>query len=269
MGRLVALLVGLIAGVVSAQPPGVLKIAVTIVDADGHVRPVPRHALLISDNPVSAAPQRLVTTIDGTAEVRLKPGNYTVESDEPLVFQGKSYEWTQTLDVQAGRDTKLDLTAANASIGTPVADSAVPAAGSASALLIDWQGSVVTIWSPTRLGSGFVIDARGLIATNQRLVGKATDVEVQFSPSKKAAARVLASDANKDVAILWVDPAAIAQARPMRLGYARNGAAAVADTDKVFAIEAPLGDRRSLASGTVSKVSAHAIVTTISLDDHC
>src|SRR5947209_4378150 len=82
----------------AAQPAVViLRIKVTIVDADGRARPVPRHALLISENPASNAPQRVVTALDGTAEARLRAGNYTVESDEPLIFQGKSYEWRQTL----------------------------------------------------------------------------------------------------------------------------------------------------------------------------
>ena len=266
MGRLV-LLLALVAAA-SVQQAGVLHIKVTIVDAEGHVRPVPRHALLISDNPVSAAPQRVVTSIDGTADVRLRPGNYTVESDEPLIFQGKVYEWTLSLDVAPGRDAVLELTAANAEVGTPIAMTGAAApAGSASALLIDWQDSVVTIWTPTRLGSGFVVDARGLIVTNQRLVGKATGVEVQLAPSKKVAARVLASDADRDVAVLWIDPTAIAAARPMKLAYARDGQAAVNEKDKLFAIEAPLDDRKTLASGIVSKLNARTLETNVALDD--
>ena len=63
---------------------------------------MPRHALLISDNPASAPPQRTLTALDGTAEVRLRAGNYTVESDQPLIFQGKAYQWIQTLDIAAG-----------------------------------------------------------------------------------------------------------------------------------------------------------------------
>ena len=158
---------------------GVLRIKVTILDADGSARPVPRHALLISENPTAAAPRRVVTALDGTAEIRLRPGNYTVESDGPLIFQGKAYQWAQTLDVPAGRDTLLELTAGNAQVE---AASAVAPAGVrrlradgaiTSALLLDWQNSVVSIWSPTRQGAGFLIDARGLIATNQRLVGAA------------------------------------------------------------------------------------------------
>ena len=253
---------------VSAQPLDVLRIKVTIVGADGQVRPVPRHALLISENPSSAAPRRAVTALDGTAEVRLRPGNYTVESDEPLIFQGKAYEWRQTLDVAPGRVTSLELTAANALVDAAGSSpSSTPGApGSASALLIDWQSSVVSIWSPTMLGSGFLIDARGLIATNQRLVGRATTLEVQLSPTEKVAARVLAKDPDRNVAILWVDPKAVASLRPVQLGYA-DGRPAPAARDKVFAISTPIHDDKSLSSGTVSRVTARTIVSDVRIDD--
>jgi S1-C subfamily serine protease len=250
----------------AAQQLDVLRIKVTIVDADGHARPVPRHALLISENPSSAAPRRAVTALDGTAEVRLRPGNYTVESDEPLIFQGKAYEWRQTLDVLQGRVTSLELTSGNALVDAAGSSSSTTgAAGSPSALLIDWQNSVVSIWSPTTLGSGFLIDARGLIATNQRLVGRATTLEVQLSPTEKVAARVLAKDPDRNVAILWVDPKAVASVRPVQLGYA-DGRPAPADRDKVFAISTPIDDK-SLSSGTVSRVTARAIFSDVRIDD--
>ena len=179
-----------------AQQPTTLRIRITIVDADQQTRPVPRHGLLISENPTSAAPQLAVTALDGSAEIRLRPGNYTIESDQPLIFQGKSYEWTQTIDVRAGQATTLELNAANAQVeaagARPAsASAAVGETSNASALLLDWQNSVVAIWSPTKRGAGFLIDARGLIATNQRLVGIAKTLEVQLSPTVKVAARVL------------------------------------------------------------------------------
>jgi len=258
----------------TAQPVTVLlRIKVTIVDADQRARPVPRHALLISENPTAAAPGRVVTAIDGTADVRLRPGNYTVESDQPLTFQGKAYQWAQTLDVPSGRDTLLELTADNALI--EAASSAPPAGASTaaregadpSALLIDWQNSVVSIWSPTRQGSGFLIDARGLIATNQRLVGRATSVEVQLSPTEKVAARVLAADATRNVAILWIDPKSVASARPMRLGYTQDDKPPVAAKDRVFAISTPMYDQKTMTSGTVARVGAHTILSDVEVDD--
>src|SRR5215218_6202911 len=123
------------------QPLAVLRVKVTIVDADGRVRPVPRHGLLISENPSSAAPRRVITALDGTAEINLRPSNYTIESDEPLLFQGKAYEWAEAVDVAAGRVTSLELTAGNARIEAAAAAapgaSGAGAAGNASALLLD------------------------------------------------------------------------------------------------------------------------------------
>ena len=257
----------------TAQQLGVLRIKVTILDADRQARPVPRHALLISENPTAAAPQRVITALDGTAELRLRPGNYTVESDRPLVFQGKAYQWAQTVDVAAGRDALLELTAGNAQVeAAPAASSGgattdAPEGVNQSALLIDWQNSVVSIWSPTRQGAGFLIDARGLIATNQRLVGRASSVEVQLSPTLKVAARVLAKDPSRDVAILWVDPKAMASARPVRLGYAQAGKPPIADKDRVFSIYTPIHDQKGLTSGRVSRVNAHTILSDIQIDD--
>src|SRR5262249_25034496 len=104
---------------VSAQTLSVLHIKVVLLDADRKAIPVPRHALLISDNPATAAPRLVVTGMDGTADVKLRPGNYTVESDKPVAFNGKAYEWTQVVDIKAGRDTVLELTADNAEVGAP------------------------------------------------------------------------------------------------------------------------------------------------------
>lgn len=256
----------------AAQQTGVLRIKVTIVDADQQSKPVPRHALLISINPTSAAPDRRVTALDGTAEIHLRPGNYTVESEQPFIFQSKSYEWSQTLDVRAGQITPLELTASNAQVEIAQAGRLsagagyASAPGSPSALLLEWQHSIVSIWSPTKLGAGFVIDARGLIATNQRLVGTLKSLEVQVSPTVKVAARVLASDPDRNVAILWIDPKAIASSRPMRPGYARAGEP-LAEKQKIFAINTPMGDDKTIASGTVSRILSHTLLADIRVDD--
>jgi len=106
--------------------------------------PVAGYALLISDNPATTTPRRIVTAADGTAQIRLPAGNYTVESDEPFAFSGKGYQWTQTLDVPAGRDVVLELTAANAEVGVAPPPSAV-VKESGPTLLSQWQVSVVSV----------------------------------------------------------------------------------------------------------------------------
>ena len=185
MGRalLVATLLVMGSPAASAQALSTLHITVTLADATGKITPVARHALLISEEPPSTAPRRIFTTLAGTADVSLRPGRYAVESDQPVAFEGKSYEWSQRIDIVAGRDATLALTADNASVGTgtAAATSATPSDTDPSFLASQWQDSVVALWTPTQHASGFLVDARGLIVTNQRVVGTATSVEAQFT----------------------------------------------------------------------------------------
>jgi S1-C subfamily serine protease len=266
---LLLLLLSFVRADIGAQQVGVLKIKVTVVDAQGQVRPVPRHALLISENPASAAPQRVVTKIDGTAEARLRAGNYTIESDQPLIFQGKAYEWRATMDVVAGRDTALELTPANAQVeatSAPAAGASGDVEVSRATILADFQDSIVNIWSPIRIGAGFLVDSRGLIATTQRLVGNATSVAVQITPKDRIPGRVMASDPNTNVAIVWIDPRSLPSARPVRLGLAKDGKAPVGENDQVFAIDATLDGAKNVTSGAVARISTHTVVTDLRLD---
>jgi len=252
----------------AGQALGILHIKVVVVDANRTITPVPRHVLLISDNPSTAPPRQIVTKIDGTADVRLRPGNYTVESDRPVVFHGRAYQWTKNVDIVAGRDAVLELTAENAdaeSASSAAGSSASPLESDSAFLLPQWQDSVVAIWTPDRRASGFVIDARGLIATNQRAVGAATAVEVQLTPEIKVAARVLAADPARDVAVLWIDPAAAASVRPVPLACAEAAKPAVGDGQMLFTIGAPLREPKGMTSATVSRVEEHAIVSDLRL----
>jgi S1-C subfamily serine protease len=251
-----------------AQEVRVLRIKITVTDAEGRNRPVPRHALLISENPASAAPRRVVTSLEGTADVRLRPGNYTIESDEPLVFQGRSYQWIQTLDVPPGRDTTLDLVAANAEV-EDTSRSATMAAGqsSPSELLMAWQESVVNLWSATARGAGFVLDRRGLILTSERVVGASETVEVQFTATKKVRGHVLAADRAKNVAVIRIDPSLVASLPPAKLDYREGATPVLAEGQDVFAIDASVLDQKRLASGRVTRVDARMIETDVLVDD--
>ena len=265
---LLAIVVSLPPGAAAAQAPSVLHIKVVLIDADGKATPIPRHALLVSDNPTTAVPRRVVTGLDGTADVRLRPGNYTVESDKPVAFQGKAYQWTQSLDIVAGRDAVLELTAGNAEVGAVTATSAAggaPSEADPSILLVNWGDSVVAIWTPTTHASGFVIDANGLVATNQRVIGTATSVEVQLAPAVKVAGRVLASDRVKDVAILQIDPALVRSVRPVPLGCGQAAKPTIAPGQAVFTIGVPLRQPKDMTSGVVSRVEADDIESDVPL----
>ena len=167
MGRALALamLVFVAPAAIAGQTLVVLHIRAVLTDPTGQATPVGRHALLISDNPPTREPRRVFTSVDGTADVRLRPGNYTVESDQPVAFQGSAYRWTRSLDVVAGRESALELTIANATVEAiapgPAGDAA-PLATDTSLLLRQWHDSVVELWTPTAHASGFLFDSNGV-----------------------------------------------------------------------------------------------------------
>lgn len=248
-----------------AQTTGVVAVSVTVSAGDGRTALGRRHALLVSDNPPSRAPWRLVTALDGTAKLTLPPGNYTVESEEPLIVQGRTYEWRQTVDVGAGATTTLELTADNADIGTANSNPAAPEGPPRTDpwdLLIQWQDSVVALWTPMMHASGVIVAADGLIATTHRVVGQATSIEVQMTPQLKVAARVVASDERRNAAILWIDPAALG-ARPfLPLGCDSRPGRVVEPGQAISAIGTPVRRQPTTIRGTVGRVTEDALGTT-------
>jgi S1-C subfamily serine protease len=253
----------------SGQAPGILHIHVTLTDPARGLVPVAGHALLISDNPATSSPRRVVTAADGTAIVRLPPGNYTVESDEPFASNGKGYEWRRTLDIPAGRDVALELTSANAEIGAAPALGSSPAAAptenDASLLLPQWKDSVVGVWTPEARASGFLVDAAGLVVTNQHVVGRASTVDVQLSPSIKVSGRVLAANRERDIAVLWIDPATTASVRPVPVDCAGASKPSFAEGQRVVALGAPLRGEKELSSGQLLSVESNAGVANFRL----
>ncbi len=260
---LVATLLVLSSSAASTQGSSTLRITVTLTDATGKTTSVARHLLLISDEPQTAETRRVFTTLAGTADVSLRPGRYVVESDQPVAFQGKSYEWSRRLEIVAGRDATLALTADNASVGaaTAAATSATPSETTdPSFLASQWQETVVALWTPTRHASGFVVDARGLIVTNQRVVGTATSVEAQFAPDIRVKATVLASDPVRDIAILWVNPSVVTSLRPLPLGCGQ-ARPSVANGQVLSTIGADMTGQKRLSLGDVTGVGPRLILS--------
>ena len=269
MGRALALamLVCVAPAAIAGQTLVVLHIRAVLTDPTGQATPVGRHALLISDNPPTREPRRVFTSVDGTADVRLRPGNYTVESDQPVAFQGSAYRWTRSLDVVAGRESALELTSANATV-EPIAPgpsgAAAPLATDTSLLLRQWHDSVVELWTPTAHASGFLFDSAGLILTNQTVVGDATSVEVQLSRSVKVAGTVLEADRQRDVAVIRIDPSVMASIKPVPLGCS-GSSPPIARGQEIFVLAAPLRQRKGMSWGTVSRVDARAITSDLIL----
>ena len=128
-----------------------------------------------------------------------------------------------------------------------------------------WQQSLVGVWSPTARASGFVVDSRGLIATDGVAVGTATAVEVQVSPTVKIAARVLVSDAARGVAILWVDAGSVAGNAPAPLACPPAAAATLDEGRAVVALSAPYAAPVDAVEGEVTTLAGRAVETDLRL----
>jgi S1-C subfamily serine protease len=266
-GAVAVALVAITLPLAAVTQTGVLRITVVLSDADGNVTPIPRVVLLISDNPASSEPRRVRTGPDGAVELKLRPGNYTVESDSPVTLGTQSYVWTQTIDVTGGSNV-LSLTPANAEISTDTAVASggvAPMRADSAVIFTKWRDSVVEIWTPTAHASGFLIDARGLIATNEPALRDAVAVEVEFNQASerfKIAGRVIASDRQQGVAIIWIDPATVSSIPVIGPDCSGAPGAAVTYEQKVVALAAPMLEPKSAILGTVGRVDT----TTFQID---
>jgi hypothetical protein len=249
-------------GPAAQEGTGVLQITLVITGADGSIRP--RHDLLVSEEPPSRVPRRVRTGPDGTVTVRLAPGKYVVESDEPVRLGGAAYAWRQEVEIASGRDTLLELTTSNADV-TPFDPSsgATPDAArdDPSVSLARWHDSVFSLWTPTHRLSGFLADPRGLVVTNGRAVGAATSVEVQVTPTTRLAARVLLADPTRDVAVLWIDAQAAASTTSVPLACDGAGTSRLREDQSVFALGAPAGTGKTIAPGTVLAIAGRIVET--------
>ena len=242
----------------AAQDASTLRVRVTLVDPTGTATPVPRLLLLVSDNPPVDEPRRVRTAADGTVELKLAPGSYTVELDEPISFRGKAYTWTQIVEVAAGRPTVLDLTADNAE-----AAAAARISADSATLLAAWRDSVVEIWTPTRHAAGFVVDsAKGFIATSHHALGDATSVEVQLTTGQerlKVPGRVVVSERDSGAAVIWIDPEILRRTRAIDPECAAASFPVSNYKDTLSTITASMFTAKEMSDGVVTRTTTQAI----------
>jgi len=147
-----------------------------------------------------------------------------------------------------GLVTGIALIATGAVAGAGVASAGVgePGGDDVRAVYRAASPAVVSVSTPGRTGSGFLIDGRGHIVTNAHVVGDATAVEVAIG-GRRVGAHVRGVEESVDLAVLQLDVPA-GDVAP--LAFADSGAVRVGDP--VVAIGAPFGLQGSLSSGIVS-----------------
>lgn len=95
------------------------------------------------------------------------------------------------------------------------------------------------------LGSGVLIDARGLIITNNHVIRNATQITVTLNDKRRFPARLLGADADSDVAVLKIE----ANDLPV-LRWADSEKASVGDI--VLAVGSPFGLSSTVTQGIIS-----------------
>lgn len=253
---------------VQARPELVkVHLRVILVDRDLNQKPVP---FLLVSLKSGAKSIEVKTGLDGTVETQLPPGKYTITTPKPAELGGRSFSWNVSVTI-TGAQENVDLTNDNAKaeeISAP--PSARSGEGSGTGDLTEHfkrlKNTVVTVISESGHGTGFFVDSKGLLLTNQHVVGNSEYLAVQFDREHKIQARLIAADAQKDVALLSVNLAALPNAAPAPIFRVTSGKPPVQEGERVFTIGSPLTLDKIITTGIVSKVEQHTIISDININ---
>src|SRR6185369_7935053 len=190
---------------------------------------------------------RAKTTADGSVSLSLTPGDYIVESEKPLIVNGKSYEWSVKLKVESGSTASLELDNEDATI--TAADDALRRGRivDETDLLKVLSDGVVSVQGELSQGTGSIVDGKGLILTSQHVTERSKELRVQFGAGKKVAAKLVVDDPDLDLAVVWVDLSACPSCKPL----ATSGSNTVVDGARVFTISSPLAQDKTLTKATL------------------
>lgn len=103
-------------------------------------------------------------------------------------------------------------------------------------------------------GSGFVIDPRGYIITNNHVVANAQTLEVTFAGGKKVSAQLVGRDPQSDLAVIKVEP------------FSGMVAAPLGDSEKlvvgqrVIALGNPFGFQNTVTTGFISALNRDMVI---------
>jgi S1-C subfamily serine protease len=263
---LAALLAGLILAPAAGRAAegdqaGTLALRVMLVTSDLSVKPVPKKRFLVVSQDGSGEPATVTTRFDGGVELLLPPGQYRVRSDEPIEFEENAFTWDVEVAITAGEKSILELSNDNAEV-----KKTAPAVTDGAALYEKYKDGVVKVIADSGHGSGFLVDASGLVMTNHHVVMHADYLAVRLDDEHKHEATLLAQDEKYDVAILRMHPETVRGRPVLELADDAPDRPAVTVGETVLAIGSPLTTETILTSGMVSKVEEEAIYSDVSIN---
>src|SRR5690606_32946972 len=188
---------------------GNVRISVALVLPDLTVRPVPLHELELVAEADTTTRGRIRTSLDGTASYAAVPGRYRLVSVQAAALGDSSYRWDIAVEI---RDdvASIELTNANAliqqlqrSVNTGLARESTPE----HQVFERVRRGVFRVEAGLGHGSGFLIDSlRGLIVTNDHVVGGQKLVRVQLDSVTRVSAQLVARDVEADLALIRIGP---------------------------------------------------------------
>jgi hypothetical protein len=239
-----------------------VKVRAALYDRDLNLKPVPNLAMqLVPMPPSSAAPINVQTTLDGIAEIEVPAGKYRVLTEKPIELFDKSFLWDFEADLSRPQNT-LELSNTNAN-ATPIAGGRGARVDELAYQYKRVKTSVVTVWTDRGSFDGIVVDASGLVLTTQKPLEKNMWLAVQLDDRRRLPAVVLASDKERDVAVLRVNPSEVGDIFAAELS---NDPSGLVEGERVFVVENPgKDDSKKLTTGVLSKADQKEIVSDVKL----
>jgi len=252
-----AVLLGLLASAASGQTVKV-KVRGALYDRDLNLKPVPHLSLKLIPSTAGQQPIAVQTSLDGLAEVDLPAGKYKIISEKPVELFDKSYRWELEAEFVKPENT-LELSNDNAQI-TAIAGERNVRVDELAFQYKRVKDAVVTVWTERGQYDGLIVDPAGLVLTAWRPLDAATWLAVQVDDRRRLAATVVASDKDRDVALLRINP----RSGDLEAAQLSTDPGSLLEGERVFTVEAGQREKeKKLITGVVSKADNDEIVTDI------
>jgi len=239
------------------------QVTITVVVVDDLVpKPVPLTGFLIVRADGSGDPVTVRTDAQGNVTIKLAPGSYRLRSEKPVSYRGRTLSWDTPFVVEAGPAKTVTFTDADATVqqgggGRQIGDEAK--------LFERVKSGVVTVEAGRGYGSGFLVDACGLIITNHHVTRSANFAAIRLSPGRRYSAVILEEDETADVAVIRANPEILKGCAVLPLAGADQGPVAEVG-ERVIAVGSPLGQEGIMTTGVVSKITADAIISDVNIN---
>jgi len=245
-----------------------VEVRVILVDKELNQKPMPHLTIVLAADSNDADCSREVKTdFEGKAELEAPPGKCRLSTPQGVDFQGRHYAWEMEINVRVD-SVSVDLSNDNARITDLPSVEPAHKVDDLTLMFQKYQKSVVTVWSEIGSGTGFIVDSAGLVMTNQHVVGPSELVSVQFDAKRKVAAKVLAFDSERDVAVLYADLSAFPGAVTAPIAKTQTGREIAVEGERIFTIGSPLGLKKIITTAIVSKVEDRAIIPDVNIINH-